>query len=156
MNKPIQHENQFVSVPSIQVNPVFLFTPYNHDRDHVSFASGLHCIEPSMAVQSAKDECDINTIVRRFGLTGKVPVGLRAPTYDDFSGIGDFHTCMNALAVAHEAFDQLPSNIRDRFNNDPGSFVDFCSDESNRDEAVKLGLIFPSDSEPDKATKSEE
>lgn len=126
---------------SSAVKPPFLRTPFNYDRDSASFDDGLFCEDCSLAQQSALEESDINTIVRRFGLTGELPSGVRAPTYEDFTGVVDFHTAMNAVAQAHEAFDLMPASIRARFDNDPGLFVDFCSDPANYDEAERLGLV---------------
>jgi phage internal scaffolding protein len=122
---------------------VFLRTPYNYDTMEASDASGLTCPEPTLAQQNSKDECDINTIVRRFGLTGELPSNVRTPTYGDFMDATDYHTAMNAVIAADAAFMQLPADIRTRFNNDAGSFVDFVSDDNNRAEAEKLGLVLP-------------
>ena len=41
---------------------------------------------------------------------------------------------------AQQSFDSIPSEIRDRFNNDPKLLIDFLSKEENMEEAVKLGL----------------
>jgi hypothetical protein len=35
---------------------------------------------------------------------------------------------------------QLPSDIRAKFDNDPGEFFEFCTDPKNADEMVQLGL----------------
>jgi len=120
---------------------VFLRTPYNYDTMEASDASALLCEDPSLAQQHARDETDINTIVKRFGLTGELPSNVRTPTYGDFSDAMDYHTSLNAVRAADAAFMELPAHIRSRFNNDAGAFVDFCSDESNRAEAEKLGLV---------------
>lgn len=104
---------------------------------------GLMCKDESLAKQSFKEECDINVIVQRFGLDYQVPQGLRLPTYGDFTGVTDFHSAANAIALARESFDLLPAHLRTRFNHDPGSFVAFCSDDANRAEAEKLGLVMP-------------
>ncbi|AXH74282.1 MAG: internal scaffolding protein [Microviridae sp.] len=125
-----------------KINP-FVRSAYNYDMDEASDASGLHCADPSLAVQSAAEEVDINTIVRRFGLTGQLPEDVRAPTYGDFTGIGNYHQAMNAIALANESFEEMPADVRARFGNDPSAFVDFCSDEKNRDEMEKLGLLVP-------------
>lgn len=122
---------------------MFIRSPFNYDRDLASLESGLKCEDGSRTQQSFAEEVDINTIVRRFGLTGELPQDVAAPTYGDFVGVYDFHTAMNAVAKAHEAFDAMPAQVRSRFNNDAGAFVDFCSDEANREEAVKLGLVVP-------------
>jgi phage internal scaffolding protein len=127
---------------------VFLRTPYNYDTMQASNESALECLDESLAQQNAKDESDINTIVRRFGLTGELPSNVRAPQYGDFSAATDYHSAMNAVLAANEAFMKLPAHIRTRFDNDPGAFVDFCSDEKNREEAKSLGLIVGPPSEP--------
>ena len=53
---------------------------------------------------------------------------------------------MNAVIAANNSFAAMPAEIRARFNNDAGAFVDFCADANNRDEAIKLGLIPPGSS----------
>ena len=121
----------------------FVRSPYNYDVDEVSVSTGLRCDDLSLAKQSFAEECDINTIVRRFNLTGQLPENVGAPTYADFEEVFDFHTAMNAVAKAHESFDEMPADVRARFHNNPAEFVDFCSDDSNRPEAEKLGLVFP-------------
>lgn len=113
------------------------------DFDAESVRTGLLCEDVSLAKQSFAAEVDINTIVRRFGLSGELPSDVRAPVYADFEGPFDFHSAMNAIAQAREAFECLPADVRTRFQNDPGQFVDFCSDEANRAEAEKLGLVVP-------------
>lgn len=127
----------------MKTSAVFLRTPYNYDTMEASDASGLFCEDDSLAQQHARDESDINTIVKRFGLTGELPNGVRAPTYGDFADVTDYHTAINAVIAAKESFMQLPADVRTRFNNDPGAFVDFVSDDSNRAEAEKLGLVLP-------------
>lgn len=126
----------------------FVRSPYNYDKDAVSFASGLSCPEPTMAQQQFRDETDINTIVERFGITGQLPTNVRMPQYGDFLEVVDFHTAQNAIRQAEESFMTLPANIRERFGHDPAAFVDFCSDDANLDEARKLGLVKTPPSKP--------
>lgn len=121
----------------------FVRTPYNYNMMEASNASGLRCEDPSLAVQDQRDEVDINTIVKRFGLTGKLPEDIRAPTYGDFTGITDYQSALNAVIAADEAFMAMPADVRARFGNDPAAFVDFCSDAKNAEEAAKLGLLSP-------------
>lgn len=120
---------------------MFVRSNYNYDRDQASDESGLKCEDASLAHQSFAEEVDINTIVRRFGISGQLPVDVRMPTYEDFSDVTDYHSAMNAIAEANEAFETMPAEVRARFHNNPAEFVDFCSDEKNLDEARKLGLV---------------
>lgn len=119
---------------------MLLRTGFNYDRDAVSNETGLKCEDPSLAQQQFKEESDINTIVERFGLTGELPNNVRMPEYADFAETYDFHSAMNAIRSATESFMELPASVRARFGNDPGAFVDFCSDPANLAEAQKLGL----------------
>lgn len=121
----------------------FLRTEFNYDMLAASNVSALDCQDASLAVQESRDECDINTILKRFGLTGQLPQGVRAPQYGDFEGVADYQSALNAVIAADDAFMQMPYFIRDRFHNDPAAFVDFCSKEENRAEAEKLGLVVP-------------
>ena len=129
----------------------FLRTPYNYDRDAVSDQTGLSCGEPSRTQQNFKDECDINVIMERFGKTGQVSGNLRVPSYDDFTGVSDFQSAMNAVREASENFMELPAKVRARFDNDPQLFLEFVASEDNRQEAVDLGLIKPAPAAPEPA-----
>jgi len=119
----------------------FLRTMYNYDRDAASNESGLACEEPSLTQQHFKDETDINNILRQFNITGLLPEQPLSPRYGDFTGIGDYHGALNAVIAAEDQFMALPANLRARFENDPAQLIDFLSDENNRSEAEKLGLL---------------
>lgn len=119
----------------------FIRNPYNYNKDQASVNSGLMCLDESRAIQNQKEEADINTIVKRFGLTGQLPTNKRTPQYGDFTGINDYQTALNAVIQADLAFSELPAHIRKRFNNNPEEFVEFCVNDENREEAEKLGLV---------------
>jgi len=119
----------------------FLRTPYNYDVDKVSDETGLTCPEPTLAQQNFKDECDINHIVKQFGLTGELPGHPLNPQYGDFTGVLDYHSAVNAVLSAQDEFMELPAQMRSRFNNDPALLIDFLGNEENREEAIKLGLV---------------
>lgn len=121
---------------------MFLRTAYNYDRDLASTESGLDCTDdPGFAQQSFRDECDINTIVTRFGLTGEMPSDFKMPLSGDFTEVVDFQTAQNLIANARQEFMSLPGNLRARFNNDPAQLIGFLDDEANREEAAKLGVL---------------
>lgn len=121
---------------------VFVRTPYNYDMDKASDESGISFVgQESTVQQQFAEEVDINTIVRRFGLTGEVPDDYRAAQSGDFTNVVDYQSALNAVRAADEAFLELPGELRARFNNDPQALLEFVSDGRNRDEAVKLGLV---------------
>lgn len=119
----------------------FVRNPYNYDTNAASDESGINTGSEGGAKQSFKEECDINTIVKRFGIGYEIPENIRVPQFGDFTGINDFHDAMNRVATARENFELLPANIRAKFDNDPGKFVDYASDEKNRPGLKEMGLL---------------
>lgn len=119
----------------------FLRTPYNYDTEAASDESGLKCEDKSLAQQHLAEDADINNIVATFTRTGQLPVHNLPPLQQDFSDrVYSFQDALDLVVQAREAFQAMPAEVRNRFENDPGRFVDFCSDERNRDEMRKLGL----------------
>lgn len=115
--------------------------PFVYDADLVSQETGLLCLDESLTDQSGKDDADINTLVKRFGVTGSIPILDRIPIAADFVAATDYHTAMNALIEADKTFMELPADMRAKFDHDPGKFVEFCTDDKNRDELIKMGLV---------------
>lgn len=120
---------------------MFVRSMFNYDRNEASNASAIIFNEPTLAQQHFKEQCDINRIVKQYAATGEVPGNARMPLPEDFVGVTDYHSAMNAVRRGEEAFAALPAFTRDRFKNDPALFVDFCLDPQNRAEAEKLGLV---------------
>jgi len=116
-------------------------TTYNYDRDALSVETGLHCPEPSLAQQHMKEEVDINNILYKYTQTGVMPFASQNPTFGDFSNATDYHSAMNAIKDAQNAFNELPASLRERFDNDPSLLIDFLNDENNQNEAYELGLV---------------
>lgn len=128
---------------------MFIRSSFNYDRDAVSNETGLFCEDESLAIQSAEEESNINTIVRRFGLTGELPRDIALPQSGDFTNIPDFHTAMNLIRKTQEEFLRVPAEVRVRFGNDPQAFMAFCEDDNNREEARRLGILKPSPVTPE-------
>ena len=100
--------------------------------------------EPSRTQQHFKDECDIDRILKKYSQTGFLVdplVPRRDPLFGDFSESMSFMEAQTRIARVREAFDSLPSQIRDRFANDPYRLLAWCEDPANAEEAVKLGLL---------------
>lgn len=93
--------------------------------------------------QSFKDDTNINNILARYARTGVLEFANRhEPRYGDVIG-ADFHAAMNIVANANSMFADLPAKLRNRFDNDPGQFLDFVQDPENTAEAERLGLTVP-------------
>lgn len=123
----------------------FLRTAYNYDMDSVSLQTALVCDEETRTQQQFREECDINTIVERFGITGELPTDVRVPLQAEFLEVFDYQSSLNKLIEADEAFMQYPANVRAEFQNDAGKFVEYVSDPNPDDEKKaklkKWGLL---------------
>ena len=123
---------------------VNLRAPHNYDVDVASADAGISFDpEEGRTQQQFAQECDINEIVRRFGITGELPFDQRMPVSGDFTGVTDFQSAMEAVTRAQAAFNDLPANVRARFRNDPAEMLAFLEVPENREEAVRLGLVNP-------------
>lgn len=133
------------------ITPPFVRSPYNYDTNQASDDAGLDTGREGGAKQSFKDEVDINTIVKRFGIGHELPPNPKVPEYGDYTNIPDFHTAMNLVATTRENFEELPAAIRAKFDNDPTAYVDFCLNPDNREELKQMGLLSKEAIERDQA-----
>jgi len=93
--------------------------------------------------QEFADECDINILMSRYQSFGQIPnLNEREPQYLDATGF-DYQEHMQFIAGANTMFAELPSRIRNRFDNDPAKFLDFTSNPNNRSEMAEMGLLKP-------------
>lgn len=112
--------------------------PSRHPRDPVSLAD-----------QSAAAGTDINRIVSQYRRTGVASTGLatnRQPMWGDFSHV-DYQTMLNKVCDIQQHFSSLPARIRSRFQNDPYQLIRFVENPENRLDAVRLGLVTPTEQE---------
>lgn len=138
-----------------KISAPFVRSPYNYDAMAVSDETGLLCKDESLAQQHFADECDINRIVDTFTRTGELPNKALLPSnFGDFTDARDFHSALNSVLAAQEAFMSLSPEIRSRFGNDPARLIAFLNDEFNRPEAIKLGLVNPYSAAPPSAPQN--
>jgi phage internal scaffolding protein len=105
-------------------------------RKSTSFTS------PSLTQQSQKSEACIHKMMDRYKLTGTLPQRSNFKyTGDALPPADDYHTAMNIITSTQFEFDSLPSNIRQKFGNDPAKMLQFLNEKSNYEEALALGLV---------------
>lgn len=121
----------------------FIRTPYNYDRDAVSLSTGTLNEDPTLTVESDALDTDINVLVRRFGLTGQISGVEMPPPITEFMDVFDYQSALNLIRAADESFASMDAEVRNRFNNNPAAFVDFCGDPANLPELRKMGLAVP-------------
>lgn len=95
----------------------------------------------SMTQQQFKDGADLNLMLVKFGQGVPMPTNYVPPTYGDFSGVGDYMSCLQSVRSAAENFMTLPARIRDRFKNDPQALLEFVTKPENHKEGFELGLF---------------
>lgn len=91
--------------------------------------------------QSDREGADINTKVQRWIRSGVTDGTVKVARYGDFSGIGDFQTCLSRVVSAEEDFMRLPSHVRQACDNDPGQFLEKVFNAEDRDALVDMGLL---------------
>lgn len=98
--------------------------------------------EGMMTRQAHKDECDINVIMSQYEKSGLLAhVNEYQGEYADYDEI-DFHEAMNTVVKAEQMFESVPSSIREKFNNDPGKFLDAVTHEETGEATLReLGLL---------------
>ena len=84
---------------------------YKFNPDVVSNETALDTGEDAVTQQCFKDECDINILLAKFAVTGHLPENVRVPQYVDFEEAFDFHSSMNVIRAAEEAFNAMPAHI---------------------------------------------
>jgi len=139
----LSHNAYIIQIVNIsqEKQTMFIRTANNYDRDQASLETGLACLDKSYTQQQFKEESDINEIVRRFNITGQLPTVASPPLYQDFEGIFDYQSALNAIQSADAAFLELDAELRSQFNNNPAELMEFLDNPGNRDQAIELGLI---------------
>jgi hypothetical protein len=90
--------------------------------------------------QSHKQQCDMNYILRNYQKTGLITHAKKYNgQYDDVS-VQDFNEAMLLVTRAQAMYEELPSNIRERFNG-PAEFVEFTNNPGNAQEMVNMGIL---------------
>lgn len=96
--------------------------------------------------QAFKDQCDINKILKKAQRTGSLSHALKYPeaVYGEFSGV-DLLGAYGQIERANEIFADLPSEVRNEFDNNALAFVDFASKPEN---IGRLAELLPAIAEP--------
>lgn len=97
--------------------------------------------DPGLTEQHHKDSCDMSLIMRRYEKTGAIDhIKQYKGEYLDMPSGTDFQTAMNVIAEANSMFETVPSNIRNKFRNDPAAYLDYMQDPKNKKAIIDMGL----------------
>lgn len=121
-------------------------------HDPVSFGFDNLALDPktgelvpmsSMTKQSEMESCDIHNILKEYsqqGFENLVRENAARGQYADLTDLPDYQEALNIVISSQAAFAALPSQVRERFGNDPARFIQFLGDPANQEEAIRLGL----------------
>lgn len=101
---------------------------------------------PSLTRQEFAEECDINSIMKRYEGhdIGSIMRRDVEPQYADFTVLPtNLLEYMEQMHEAEQAFMTLPASVRRTFDNSAVEFVAFASDPSNIDQMRAWGLAAP-------------
>lgn len=96
--------------------------------------------EPSVTRAEFADDCDINSILKKYQRTGAINhFSKYSPHYGDFTSL-DLQQAHNLLIQSQQMFAELPSTVRD-YVKTPEGFLDFVQNPANKAKMAELGLI---------------
>ncbi len=95
----------------------------------------------TLTQQHFQEETEINNILRSHDRNGVIShIHKGQAIYGDFSDITDLQDALAKLKQANSEFMNVPSEIREKFQNDAGKFYTFASNPDNLDAMVDMGL----------------
>ena len=96
----------------------------------------------SLTQQHFKDECEVINIIKKHDRNGIIEHVQRGQArYGDFSNVADYREALDLVRDAQDEFMTIPSDIRKKFDNDPGKFYEFVSNPDNKEELKQMGFI---------------
>jgi len=115
------------------------FIKPNRWRERVTAPEGGEC----HTQQNAKDECDINIIIKRHAKTGNIShLNPKSPLYMDCTKITDLQGALSLVEEAEDNFATLPAAVRRAANNDPVQFIDMIHSVEGTEELAQAGLEY--------------
>lgn len=109
---------------------------------HPRVKSGKDFSEPKLTDQSAKNDADINVIMKRYQKTGLLPnIQKIEASYLDVSEVPSLETAFKMSQDAVDRFYELDPTLRKLMNNDPSELENFVSNPENEEILLKYGVL---------------
>ena len=106
--------------------------------------NSFNTVGDSLTQQAHAKEADIHNIIKAYDRTGLIAnVNRGVAQYGDYSEINEYRESLDFVNTAKANFAALPSEIREKFSNNPGDFFEFAGNPENAEEMIKLGLAEP-------------
>lgn len=141
---PQPNQNVNILNQPIEIKQSLQHHPFIRDYYTPRTRSGISFAAQGRTKQEFAQECDINNIMSRYLKTGIIEhVRDGAPQFLEASPL-EFQEAMQIVAQAETLFEELPSSIRSRFENDATKLLEFVHDPANVAESVAMGFLDPS------------
>ncbi len=129
---------------SLSKNNFQFYTPYTNPK----VVEPFNTVGESLTQEQFAEESEINNIIRSHDRNGVIEhINRGNAIYGDFSGITDFSEALDQIREAQNEFMNIPSEIREKFQNDAGQFFKFASNPENIQELREMGLAYPEQSD---------
>jgi phage internal scaffolding protein len=127
----------------LKTNVYEFYSPYTNPKKVEPF----YTVGESMTQEQFAEESEINNILRSHDRNGIIEhINRGNAIYGDFSNITDFSDALEQIKQAQSEFQNIPWEIREKFQNDAGQFFKFASDPDNLQELRDMGLANPEQS----------
>lgn len=96
--------------------------------------------------QQFKDDCDINLILKKYGIDRVAPESVQIPVehFRDVSATPkDLTAAYNLIRESEEMFYELPAELRRAVNDDPRRLMELAQSENGIKELQRLGFGLP-------------
>lgn len=98
-------------------------------------------IGESLTQQHFAQEADVRNIIKQYDKTGLIAnVQKGVAQYGDYSEVNEYREALDLVNDANGMFADLPAELREMFQNNAGTFLEFATNPENNDKMVKLGL----------------
>jgi len=118
--------------------------------------TGFETTGESLTQQSHAAAADVRNIIKQYDRTGLIAnVNKGIAQYGDYSEINEYAEALNMVREAEQSFQEIPSHIREQFNNNAGLFFEFATNPKNSEKMVEMGLAQAPQKELEVSTKSD-
>lgn len=111
--------------------------------------SSVRFTQPSKVQKQFAEQCSTEHIVEKFLRGEPVATASKPAVYADLTQVPDFESLQERLAVLNNWFNDLPSEVRSEYGNDPQKALEELTKPGSLEYAVELGLLDPSVLETD-------
>lgn len=104
--------------------------------------------------QNAKDDCDINIIIKRHTRTGNIShLNPATPLYVDCTQVRDLQGAIQLVEEAEDNFATLSASVRKACENDPIQFLQMIQTQEGVDILDEAGLEYIDPVQPEQANQ---